>query len=173
MFGFNNLQTTLIAAVIAFLLGAASAGTVVYRYEEATWTAAIEKQKREAAELLQVKTLEVAAIERGRAAVNAQLERDHEDHRNRIEAALADNRRLADQLGGLRDPGRRPGGCRPVPGAAGSAGPAQDGSAEGGLSAEASRFLLEFAAEADRAAEYAGICREWAGNLNGHPRPTN
>lgn len=35
------------------------------------------------------------------------------------------------------------------------------------LSAEASEFLLEFAREADRAAEYANTCHRWIEEVNG------
>jgi hypothetical protein len=86
------------------------------------------------------------------------LEVQYHDQSREINTLAADNRRLADELGGLRDPyaaapsggdsGDTPGCtvCEPC---------------DGKLSKEASLFLLEFAEEADRLRAYADTCYKW------------
>ena len=80
------------------------------------------------------------------------------------QAAMAEidrQRRRADQLGRLRDPGRAS-GCGPaVPTAAGPAGSAAAGPAGNDLSAAAAGFLFDLVADADRAAAYAITCHRW------------
>lgn len=74
-----------------------------------------------------------------------------------------DNERLAHELGGLRDPGAGSAADRDaVPADAESAGCDCPDPASGRLSAAASRFLLDFAQDADAAAQYARDCHEWA-----------
>lgn len=156
-----NIQSILIAFAIGFLMGAIPAGVGVYKYEEASWTAALSKQKQEAAATLQVETEKVLAGEREQSRLNNLLEKNHADANKKIDVALADNRRLSRELGGLRDPGRRTNCDGAKAGAQLAANPGA--AATGGeLSTEASDFLLEFAADADRAAEYAQTCHSWA-----------
>jgi hypothetical protein len=103
-----------------------------------------------------------------RIADNATLTAKHREVREHADRdyqqALAEidrQRRRADQLGRLRDPGR-PATCRPaLSAAAGPAGSAADDPAGNELSAEASRFLRDLAADADRAAAYAQTCHRW------------
>lgn len=158
-----NLKTTLIALAVGLCVGALGSWYLTAEYKGAKWGKAVEQKKKEAAETLQAETEKVLAAERKNTELNNQLEKTHAEQSRKIESALADNRRLARELGGLRDPGRRPscGGTQAGVGAA----PDPAGAATGGeLSAEASEFLLEFAAEADRAAEYAQTCHSWAQN---------
>jgi hypothetical protein len=88
--------------------------------------------------------------------------REHAD--TDYQQALAEidrQRRRADQLGRLRDPGR-PATCRPaLSAAAGPAGSAADDPAGNELSAAAAGFLFDLAADADRAAAYAQTCHRW------------
>ena len=88
--------------------------------------------------------------------------REHADHDyNQALAEIDRQRRRADQLGRLRDPGRAS-SCGPaLSAAAGPAGSAADGAAGNELSAEATGFLFDLAADADRAAAYAQTCHRW------------
>lgn len=80
------------------------------------------------------------------------------------QAALAEidrQHRRADELGRLRDPGRQA-DCRPA--VSPSTGPASSTpttTTGNELSAEATGFLLDFAADADRASAYAIACHQW------------
>jgi len=103
-----------------------------------------------------------------RIADNATLTAKHREVREHADRdyqqALAEidrQRRRADQLGRLRDPGR-PATCRPaLSAAAGPAGSAADDTAGNELSAAAAGFLFDLAADADRAAAYAQTCHRW------------
>lgn len=124
----------------------------------------IEAQKKEAAGKLAAATQRVLEIERQRDELNNRIEVTYADSQSEIRRILLDNTRLARRLGGLRDPGHRPSSdC--APGAGEGAGQPAGAPAEGRLSDEASEFLLEFAADADRAAAYAALCHEWAMSL--------
>jgi hypothetical protein len=86
------------------------------------------------------------------------LEVKYHDQAREINNLAADNRRLADELGGLRDPyaaGDGNGNTGDAPGCAPDRAPA------GQLSKEASRFLLGLAEEADRMSAYAWTCYRW------------
>jgi hypothetical protein len=88
--------------------------------------------------------------------------REHADRDHQQALAEIDHwRSLADKRGRLRDPGR-PATCRPaLSAAAGPAGSAADDAAGNELSAAASGFLRDLAADADRAAAYAQTCHRW------------
>ena len=121
------------------------------------------KIERASAKLLADETAKVNEANAKAAKLAEQLEAEHADAMEDISAALSENRRLAALNRGLRDPGKRP-DCseNTVRGPGPAAGIAEGGPAEGRLSAEASDFLLGFAADADRAATYAMTCHEWA-----------
>lgn len=107
------------------------------------------------------KAREAEAAER---AANHQIEVKAHENAKRTNSILAENRRLARELGGLRDPGVRPGGGN-CTGAAGATSDSDDGTAEGRLSAEATEFLLEFAAQCDAAADYAQAGHDYASQV--------
>lgn len=152
-----------LAIAILVVLGAVAGGSwyLTAEYKDAKWTAAIEKQKVEAAAQLQAATEGVLKKERAATQRNTNLEIDNAKANAKVNIALSTNRKLAAELGGLRDPGRRA-SCRDAVPADSPAGVSADPAAEGRLSAEASEFLLGFAADADRAAEYALTCHIWA-----------
>ena len=166
---FPNIQSTLIAATVAFVAGCLISGITVYRYEEARWTAAIEAQKAEAARQLQVETEKVLAKERKYASIKDQLERTHAENRAALDRAYADARRAVAAAGGLRDPGRRPSGGCPVSPTAGATTVDPGRAPEARLSPEAEEFLWQFARDADAAAEYARTCHDWAMRQGGAP----
>lgn len=165
-------QTTILAGVLSFGLGALVGGAFIMdkanamvSAEKAKCEARVDTLQRGAAEAVAEETRRVMAVERERNQLATTLELAHADHREALDEVLADNRRLATQLGGLRDPGRTASSCTAAGGAsATSTEPAEEASG-GRLSAEATEFLLEFARDADRAASYANTCYDWIGAL--------
>lgn len=156
-----DIKGMLAALAVGLCVGAIGSWYLTAECKDSKWGKAVADQKVAAAAELQAETEKVLAAERENTRLNNQLEKNYAEASRKINAALADNRRLARELGGLRDPGRRP-SCG---GAQAGAGPAADpagGSAGAELSAEATEFLLELTAEADRAAEYAQTCHAWA-----------
>ena len=156
-----DIRTTAIAAGIALLIGATSAWWLTAEYKDNKWMAQIEAQKVEAARQLQEATQKVIETERKHNAIATQLEIQNAEKQTSLDRALADNRRLSVQLGGLRDPGRRQSCSGTLPTAAGTTQQPSPQASDGRLSAEATEFLLEFAREADRAAQYANSCYDW------------
>jgi hypothetical protein len=161
-----DIKNLLIALAIGLAVGLLGGWHFTAKYKDATWTASIDKQKSEAATKLQEATERALATERKNTELGNQLEKQHVESTQNLDRVLADNRRLTRELGGLRDPGRRQscGGSVPAPGdPTGQPAPSATG---GELSAEASEFLLEFARDADRAAQYAKTCYDWTQQLN-------
>jgi hypothetical protein len=156
-----SLRTTLLLAALAAVWSAAGSWWLTAEYKDNKWMAKVEAQKVEAARQLQVATEKVIETERKHNAIATQLEIQNAEKQSTLDKALSDNRRLAAQLGGLRDPGRRTScaAATSTTGAATEQPPAQ--ASDGRLSAEATEFLLEFAREADRAAQYANTCYDW------------
>ena len=165
-----SLQSAAIAFGAGMVLSIPLTWYITAEYKDALHTAAISQQKAEAAKVLQQETEKLIAAERRTATLKDQLEIQHAKSLEQVNQILADNKRLADQLGWLRDPGRRPGRGDAVPAAAQTAGRAPAAAAEsrlsepdaGLLSPEAGTFLLEFAAGCDRAAVYAQTAHDWA-----------
>ncbi len=156
-----NLKNYALAAVAGLLIGAVASCWLTANYKDTSWRASIEAQKVEAARQLQVATEKAVQTERDNQRLANQIEVQHVQNTKQLDAALSDNRRLARELGGLRDPGRRTSGECSVPTGSGATGVAAAGTTEGRLSDEASEFLLEFARQADAAAQYAATCRGW------------
>ena len=154
-------KTTLLAVVAACVLGALGSWYLTAEYKDASWTASIEKQKVKAAEELQTATDRAISAERRQKELADQLEVKHVESERELDKALSTNRRLARELGGLRDPGRRPSCGGTVPTDSTTASQPEGGTTGAELSAEASEFLLEFARDADRAAQYAQTCSFW------------
>lgn len=161
-----DLKTAAIALVIGLGAGALGSWYLTAEYKDNKWEAAIGKQKAEAADQLQAATDRAIKAERQQNELANQLEVKHAESQQELDRVLADNRRLARELGGLRDPGRRP-SCRGLVPTNSTTTSQSEGSATGTeLSAEASEFLLEFAREADRAAQYAKTCYDWTQRLS-------
>lgn len=156
-----NLKNLLIALALGLVVGALGGWYLTAKYKDATWTASIDKQKSEAATKLQAATERVITIERQNTELSNKLEKQNVESNQKLDATLADNRRLARELGGLRDPGRRPSCGGTVPTDSTTASQPEGGTTGAELSAEASEFLLEFARDADRAAQYAQTCSFW------------
>lgn len=156
-----DFKTTLLMAALSFGIGALGSWYLTAKYKDASWTASIEKQKVEAANQLQAATDRAISAERRQNELAVQLEVNHVESERELDKALADNRRLARELGGLRDPGRRPSCGNTVSTNSTTTSQLEGGTTGTELSTEASEFLLEFARDADRAAQYAATCRAW------------
>lgn len=156
-----DIRMLIIACVASLALGATSSWWLTAEYKDNKWIAKVEAQKVEAARQLQEATEKVIELERQRNQIATKLEIQNAAKQTELDKALSDNRRLANQLGGLRDPGRRQSCPTALPNATNSTQQPVDASSDARLSAEATEFLLEFAREADRAAQYAGTCYQW------------
>ena len=163
---------TLLTGRIGIALGAAVAAGALSAWGTASFLGAthdaeIQSIRAEAAEQYATAQQQAIEVERAHADLATKLEVQHETNRQQLAAMRADNRRLARELGGLRDPFAAP-AC-PVSTAAGGTVDPASAAATGRLSAEASEFLLGFAYNADRAAEYASTCHQWVKELKGQP----
>jgi hypothetical protein len=156
-----DIKMTLLAAVLSLGVGTLGSWYLTAKYKDASWTASIEKQKVEAAGQLQAATDRAISAERRQNELATQLEIKHVESEKELDEALSTSRRLARELGGLRDPGRRPSCSGSVPTDSTTSSQPEGGTTGAELSAEASEFLLEFARDADRAAQYASTCSAW------------
>ena len=131
-------------------------------YKDAVHTAAFDRYKRELAELHQQNLNEVLQKEREARERADEIGVKYHETTDTIDALRRSNSVLARELGGLRDPGKRPDTTSGMGSAQGTTpGNTPNQAADGQLSREATRFLLDFAADADRAAAYANACYEW------------
>lgn len=156
-----DIRALIIACVAAFAVGATSSWWLTAEYKDNKWIAKVEAQKVEAARQLQEATEKVIELERQRNQIATKLEIQNAEKQTELDKAMADNRRLANQLGGLRDPGRRQSCPTALPNATTATQQPSDASSDARLSTEATEFLLSFAREADRAAQYANTCYQW------------
>ena len=124
----------------------------------------ISALRSQAADDLRQATDRAFELERQHQALANQLEVANAQTRKKLDSVLAENRRLARDLGGLRDPYSLASSCT-LPTNPNTASGLVASPAPGRLSDEASEFLLDFAREADRAAEYAATCYDWVKRL--------
>jgi len=161
----------LLTGRLGIALGSALAAGALAAWGTATFLSAshdaeIQSIRAAAAEQYATATQRAVEVERAHAQLATQLEVQHEKATRQLAAVRADNRRLARDLGGLRDPFAAASTC-PVPTGSDSAVDPAATATVGRLSDEASQFLLEFAYDADRAAEYANTCYKWVKQLKG------
>ena len=159
----------LLTGRIGIALGSALAAGALAAWGTATFLnashdAEIQSIRAAVAELDAAATKRAVEIERAHAELATKLEVQHEKATRQLAAIRADNRRLAAAAGGLRDPYPVAPTC-PVSTAAGGTVDPADTAATGRLSDETSEFLLGFAYDADRAAEYASTCYRWVKEL--------
>lgn len=156
----------LLLVVIAFAATFAAGGATAWKIQGWRYGEQIEAMKAEAATALN------AAIEAARLKEKQNAEHTDSVERKYVEMSAENrklasaNRRLASELGGLRDPYAAPASC--VSGTSEATG-SPDGAAvrpSGLLSERASEFLLGFAESADDITAYAWACHEWAIGLN-------
>ena len=156
-----DIQAIALAAVLAFALGTLGGAKLAANH----YTAIIATQRADSERELREATNRALDIERKHNALAAQLGVTHEENSREKDRILADNRRLARELGGLRDPGKRPACNAAVPANAAAPVDPVDDPAGSRLSDEASGFLLDFARECDHAADYAGTAHRWVRGL--------
>jgi hypothetical protein len=154
------LVTTLTGLIIGLLVGSVSSWYLTASYKNAKCDALVAGTAAQTSKALAIATERVIRLEREAVIVKDAIERKDHEQRAQVEQTLADNRKLARQLGGLRDPGFKSNSCA-LPAGTNTPGSATDSTSRGQLSDEATEFLLEFAADADRVASYAKTCHEW------------
>lgn len=157
------------AVIAAFVAGCLLAGLVTFGvvtdYKDAQLSVYVETAKSAREESLREATEKTLAVERAFSELKDSVEKDHAEAQSRLVRAVADARRDV-TAHGLRDPGARRACPNPVPTNPQSAA-VDHGAAEGGLSREATDFLLTLASEADSAVIQLEACQAWARSLGG------
>lgn len=151
------------STLTCLLLVALSTWRLTARYKDAVWGEKFAAYRQELAELHTKNLNEVLQKERQARERADEIEVRYHDAATEIRLIRSDNARLARELGGLRDPyATRADAATGVgkPTGAAASGTINQ-AASGRLSEEATRFLLDFAEDADRAAAYANVCYEW------------
>jgi len=162
-----SIRNVILGAMVASIVGAIAGWWITDDILTSKHEAQIQRMRLDAADALQAATERAIQAEREGIALALKFEIQNAENRKRLDGILADNRRLSRELGGLRDPfAIASGGCT-MPAPSPGTGLVATAPAPGRLSNEASEFLLEFAREADRAAEYAATCHEWVKQIDG------
>ena len=160
------MLTAIKLPLLAAVASAALSAWGTWTFLDARHESEIQSIRADAALAVEAATQRAVEVERAHNQLATKLEVQHEKATRQLAAIRADNRRLAAAAGGLRDPFAAASTC-PVPTDSDSAVDPAGAAAIGRLSAEASEFLLEFAYDADRAAEYANTCYKWVKQLKG------
>lgn len=170
IFGLGAIQTTAAALALGLALGAAGAWWQTRSAVNDRWEARWAERDLQTARALAEAAAAAHAAERRHAEIANRLEVQHAEATQRLATVQADLRRAVRDAGGrLRDPHAVAPAC-PVPAAADAAqrpaepAPAGDVPAPAGgvvLSDQTTAFLLDLAADADAAAEYAATCHAW------------
>lgn len=160
------MLTAIKLPLLAAVASAALSAWGTWTFLDARHESEIQSIRADAALAVEAATQRAVEVERAHAELATKLEVQHEKATRQLAAIRADNRRLARELGGLRDPYPVAPAC-PVSTDSDSAVDSAATATVGRLSDEASQFLLEFAYDADRAAEYANTCYKWVKQLKG------
>ena len=161
------MLTAIKLPLLAAVASAALSAWGTWTFLDARHESEIQSIRADAALAIEAATQRAVEVERAHNQLATKLEVQHEKATRQLAAIRADNRRLSAELGGLRDPFAAP-AC-PVSTAAGGTVDPAAAAATGRLSDEAAEFLLGFAYDADRAAEYASTCYQWVKELKGQP----
>lgn len=161
------LRQLALVFIVGLVLGSLGSWKVTSSYKDTKYQNIILSNEKLAAEKFAEASDRAAEIERNHAALAQDLEIKNVEANKLLNETLAENRRLARELGGLRDPFAKPSSGCSVPTSTSTSSNSNDGASSGKLSEEASEFLLEFARDADDAANYATTCHNWAKELNG------
>jgi hypothetical protein len=163
------IQFMAYAAAGGLLVGSLGTWYLTAEYKDAQWGAAVNEIKIAAANTLNAEVDRVRQVERASQDRVRELEMEHEQASDTLEALERSNRDLVAKLGGMRDPGRRPSRPNPVPSTATQA-QCPEGTPSGDtglLSAELTEALIAKAALADQMTEYAWVGYKWAVEVDG------
>lgn len=160
------MLTAIKLPLLAAVASAALSAWGTWTFLDARHESEIQSIRADAALAVEAATQRAVEVERAHNQLATKLEVQHEKATRQLAAIRADNSRLARELGGLRDPFAAASTC-PMPTDSDSAVDSAATATVGRLSDEASQFLLEFAYDADRAAEYANTCYKWVKQLKG------
>ena len=161
------LRQLALVFMVGVVLGSIGSWKVTSSYKDTKYQNIILSKENESAKRFEEASEKSLEIERNHTSLAQDLEIKNVEANKLLDEALAKNRSLARKLGGLRDPfAKPPSGCS-VPTGTSTSSNSNDGTPTGRLSDEASEFLLEFARDADDAANYATTCHNWAKELNG------
>jgi hypothetical protein len=163
-----DIRDTLLAALLSVMAGALAGFGLAWSWQESRYEAAIAAIKAEAAETLATQTEAVRQADRAWIATRDKMETDHAQALALVSQEAAAARAAVAAAGGLRDPGRRPGGGCPVPGAAQPAAGPDGATADSRLSDAAAGFLFDQAERADRLAVLAATCHDYAVAVQAH-----
>lgn len=158
------MRITALVGIASLATGALAGWWLTNDSLTAKHQAHVSALRSQAADDLRQATDRAFELERQHQALANQLEVANAQTRKKLDSVLAENRRLARDLGGLRDPYSLASSCT-LPTNPNTASGLVASPAPGRLSDEASEFLLDFAREADRAAEYAATCYDWVKRL--------
>ncbi len=164
---FGSLRTSALIIILCVVVSSLGTWRVTSSYKDNKWESVIAEQRIASSKALLVAITRTSEIERKNNAIAADLEAKALESSKRLDEEMATNRTLARKLRGLRDPFAKSTCRSAVSGTTQSPGPTDDSSAEGRLSDEASEFLLNFARDADTAAQYASTCNQWVKEING------
>ncbi len=159
-----DLKLIAICVGASFSIGAFSSWWITADYKEAKYTAAISEMKIEAANALNAATVKAMEIAQENSRLANELEVVNAQHRKKLDDTLADNRRLAAELGGLYDRNAAASNC-PMPSASNAPSNAAIATAGAKLSNQLAELLLSESRRADEAAAYARTCYEWVKKL--------
>ena len=161
------LRQLVLVFIVGLVLGSLGSWKVTSSYKDTKYQNIILSKENESAKRFEEASEKSLEIERNHTSLAQDLEIKNVEANKLLDEALAKNRSLARKLGGLRDPFAKSSSSCSVSPSTGTPSNPDDGATTGRLSDEASEFLLEFAREADEAANYATTCHNWAKELNG------
>lgn len=135
------------------------AGTA--KYKDNYYKSIINQEKAEAALELAEANQKTLEIERRYQEISQSLELEHVENKKHLGQIYADNKRLARELGGLRDPGKSENCASQLPATTTATGNAPEKFESARLSEAATEFLLALTRDADETASELKLCRDW------------
>lgn len=160
-----DIKSIALVAFIAFTSGSLGSWYLTSSYKDSKYAAVISKMREDAAIALHEATVKAMEIASENSKLATELEVQSAENRDRLDQVSADNRRLADELGGLYDSRATCGDSTASPNPATPSKPAAPPTGVR-LSKEATAFLLAEARRADQAAAYADTCYKWIEKIN-------
>lgn len=159
----TNLNSTLVAIVLAFGLGSASGWYLTAEYKNNKHEAMVGKMQNEANLALRQAVDKLIETERNNAKLANEIEVSHVENRKKLDDLFADNLRLASEYAGMYD--RYASNSCSVSGKPDTSGNPTNSASGARLSDQAAGFLLNESRRADEAAAYAAACYEWVKKL--------